>query len=184
MPRTGPRSTPRSQMVGALPTFIALVLGSACLVAGGMGGLAVSEGCACPGRIWCRCRSECVRSQACIIRPAGLICKAMGGQIGQTCWEHFAITRIVQMFRRGLSGLSNFTSPLVRTGLESEPLIDLRPHWQLLGSNPRLETTEKNIHPPSCRRHVILNPLVKRRGRALVVVLGWAGGPGAWPGAR
>jgi hypothetical protein len=30
-------------MVGALPTFIALVLGSACLVAGGVGGLAGVE---------------------------------------------------------------------------------------------------------------------------------------------
>jgi hypothetical protein len=35
-----------------------------------------------------------------------------------------------------------------------------------------------------CRRHVILNPLVKRRGGAFVVVLGRAGGPGAWPRAR
>ena len=35
-----------------------------------------------------------------------------------------------------------------------------------------------------CLRHVILNPLVKRRGRARVVVLGRAGGPGASPRAR
>jgi hypothetical protein len=147
MPRTGPRSTPRSQMVGALPTFIALVLGSACLVAGGMGGLAVSEGCACPGRIWCRCRSECVRSQACIIRPAGLICRAMGWtdwtDLLGTFRHHAYSSNVPKGFVRSVQ----FHAPLVRTGLESEPLIDLRPHWQLLGSNPRLETTEKNIPP-------------------------------------
>jgi hypothetical protein len=42
-----------------------------------------------------QCRSGCVRFQACIIRPAGLICIGIGwgGRTGQTCWEHFAITR-------------------------------------------------------------------------------------------
>src|SRR5829696_5552921 len=141
MPRTGPRSTPRSQMVGALPTFIALVLGSACLVAGGMGGLAVSEGCACPGRIWCRCRSECVRSQACIIRPAGLICKAMGW----TDWtdllgtfRHHAYSsnvpkgfvRSVQFHvppcenRFGIGALDRPPAALAALGLESAPRND------------------------------------------------------------
>jgi hypothetical protein len=44
-------------MVGASPIFIALVLGSACLVAGAMGKFGQGRGFACHDPNWCRCRS-------------------------------------------------------------------------------------------------------------------------------
>jgi hypothetical protein len=44
-------------MVGASPIFIALVLGSACLVAGAMGKFGQGRGSACHDPNWCRCRS-------------------------------------------------------------------------------------------------------------------------------
>jgi hypothetical protein len=94
-----------------LPTFIALVLGLGVSNRRRDSWFGRPRGCACPGRIWCRCHSRCVRFHACIIRPAGLICIGIGWvQTGQTCWEHFAITRLAQM-SEWVAGLDNPPPP-------------------------------------------------------------------------